>query len=97
MEHSSPELYEMHAVVKGNVQGVGFRATTRDLAMMLGIKGSVRNLGDGSVEIYAQGSKEHLEELIRKLKEDTEPAKIESACIQYFPIENPHADFRIVH
>lgn len=97
MEHSSPELYEMHAIVKGTVQGVGFRATTRDLATMLGIKGTVRNLGDGSVEIYAQGSKEHLEELIRKLKDENEPAQIESACIQYFPIEKPHSDFRIVH
>ena len=97
MEHSSPDLYEMHAIVKGNVQGVGFRATTRDHAMMLGIKGVVRNLGDGSVEIYAQGSKQHLEELIKKLKEEAEPAKIESACIQFFPIENPHGDFRIVH
>ena len=40
-------------VVRGKVQGVGFRAATLRKAMELGIRGSVRNLDDGSVEILA--------------------------------------------
>ena len=40
-------------VVTGKVQGVGFRNATWKKAMELGIRGSVRNLDDGSVEILA--------------------------------------------
>jgi acylphosphatase len=97
MEHSSLDTYEMHVIVKGNVQGIGFRALTRYRALDLGLKGQVRNLPDGTVEIYAQGSKKHLEELIERLKEETMPGQIEEASIEYFPIEQPHDDFRIVH
>jgi acylphosphatase len=97
MEHSSQETYEMHAIVKGHVQGVGFRALTRHHAMNLGVKGTVRNLPDGTVEIYAQGSKKTLEELIANLQSEMSPDAIEQASIEYFPIENQHLDFRIVH
>ena len=43
-------------VVRGKVQAVGFRAATRRKAMELGIRGSVRNLDDGSVEILASAT-----------------------------------------
>ena len=45
-------------VVRGKVQGVGFRAATRRKAMELGIRGAVRNLDDGSVEILASATDE---------------------------------------
>lgn len=97
MEHSAHDAYEMHAIVKGNVQGVGFRAKTHYYAQGLGLKGSVRNLPDGTVEIYAHGTKEYLEQLIEQLKLETEPGQIKEAVIEYFPIENRHEDFRIIH
>ncbi|WP_068467589.1 acylphosphatase [Candidatus Protochlamydia phocaeensis] len=97
MEHSSQEIYEMRAIVKGNVQGVGFRALTRYHALGLGLKGTVRNLSDGTVEIYAQGSKQTLENLINRLKEEMGSNQIEEATLQYFPIEQPHEDFRILY
>lgn len=96
MEHSTHEIYEMHVVVKGKVQGVGFRALTRRHAIVLGIKGTVRNLEDGAVEIYAQGSKQRLEKLIRILKEETAPGQIQEISIDYFPIESPQTGFRIL-
>ena len=43
-------------VVRGKVQGVGFRNATWRKAMELGIRGSVRNLDDGSVEILASAT-----------------------------------------
>ena len=43
-------------VVRGKVQGVGFRNATWRKAMELGISGSVRNLDDGSVEILASAT-----------------------------------------
>lgn len=97
MEHSAHETYEMHAIVKGKVQGFGFRSMTRYYAQNLGLMGTVRNLPDGSVEIHAQGTKEHLEKLIEQLKSDMDPGQIKEAVIDYFPIENPHEDFRIIH
>ena len=36
MEHSSQDIYEMHAIVKGTVQGIGFRALTRYYAAAWG-------------------------------------------------------------
>lgn len=97
MEHSAQDVYEMHAIVKGNVQGVGFRAMTRYYATSMGLTGTVRNLSDGTVEIYAHGSKKRLQELVQQLKEEASPGQIEEVAIDYFPIEHPHEDFRILH
>jgi len=96
MEHSVKEVFEMHAIVKGQVQGVGFRAMTRYYATGLGLTGTVCNLGDGTVEIYAHGSKKKLEELMQKLKEEAFPGSIEENSIEFFPVEKPHEDFRII-
>lgn len=97
MEHSVQDIYEMHAIVKGSVQGVGFRAMTRYYAKGLELTGTVRNLGNGTVEIYAHGSKKRLEELMKKLEEETFSGQIEEVAIEFFPIEIPHEDFRIIH
>lgn len=43
-------------VVRGRVQGVGFRYAAREAASECGVSGWVRNLPDGSVEIVAQGA-----------------------------------------
>ncbi len=51
------------AVVRGQVQGVGFRFTTRRLAAELGLVGWVRNRSDGAVEVWAQGPGDSLARL----------------------------------
>src|SRR5829696_7490436 len=51
-------------VIKGKVQGVFYRATSREKAIELGIKGWVKNTQDGNVEILASGEKENLEKFI---------------------------------
>lgn len=43
-------------VVEGNVQGVGYRVIVRQIARGKGIRGKVKNLDDGSVEIYCEGN-----------------------------------------
>ena len=50
-------------VVKGRVQGVGFRAFVQHAADGLGVRGWARNRDDGSVEVYAVGMPEQLSEL----------------------------------
>lgn len=58
-------MNRVHIFVSGRVQGVFFRAHTRDLAYRLGLAGFVRNLPDGRVEVVAEGPEEKLEELIQ--------------------------------
>jgi acylphosphatase len=50
--------------IEGQVQGVFYRQSTQEKALKLGIKGTVRNCEDDSVEIIATGTKEQLEKLI---------------------------------
>lgn len=57
-------MKRVHIFVSGRVQGVFFRAHTRDLALKLGLRGFVRNLPDGRVEVVAEGPEDRLEELI---------------------------------
>lgn len=57
-----------HAVVDGLVQGVCFRAWTRDLARTLKLTGWVRNLPDGRVEAVAQGPDKALETFADQLE-----------------------------
>jgi acylphosphatase len=49
-----------HYVIKGNVQGVAFRYYTVRNAQNLFIKGTVSNLFNGDVEVYAQGDPENI-------------------------------------
>lgn len=55
-----------HLIIKGIVQGVFFRAFTRDVATRLGLGGWVRNLPDGSVEALLEGDKKSVEQAISK-------------------------------
>ena len=53
-----------HLLISGRVQGVAFRYYTQDIAQGLGIKGWVRNCGDGRVEIVVEGEEDRVKELI---------------------------------
>jgi len=57
-------LMGVHLVVNGRVQGVWFRASTREQALQHGLCGWVKNCPDGTVEIHAEGEKEALEHFI---------------------------------
>lgn len=72
------ETVELHAIVTGQVQGVGFRYVTQKIAKRLGLSGTVRNLPNGTVEIYAQGKKESLEQLKKELHQYFHPSSIAS-------------------
>jgi acylphosphatase len=55
---------KVRAIVSGRVQGVWYRAHTRDKARELGLHGYVRNLADGNVEIVALGDESAVDALI---------------------------------
>jgi len=57
------------AIVRGRVQGVGYRAWTEQQAKSLGLEGWVRNRRDGTVEAQIVGSDASIDALLRRLRE----------------------------
>jgi acylphosphatase len=68
----------LHALVRGRVQGVGFRWFVREQARELGVRGWVRNRGDGSVEVEAEGDLGSLEQLRQLLWKGPAGARVSS-------------------
>ena len=67
--------------VIGKVQGVWFRAGTRNRARELGVTGTVSNQPDGSVFIEAKGNEEQLKQLINWCKTGTPHARVDELKI----------------
>jgi acylphosphatase len=67
---------QIRILIKGRVQGVYYRNYTQEFALNLGIKGKVRNLKNGDVEIFAQGAKEQLDSLINWTKKGSPLSKV---------------------
>src|SRR6201987_4953949 len=65
-------------VVRGRVQGVGFRWFVEREAHILGIAGWVRNNHDGSVEVLAQGTREQLSGLHSRLRDGPRAARVDT-------------------
>jgi acylphosphatase len=65
-------------VVRGRVQGVGFRWFVEREAVLLGVAGWVRNLPDGGVEVLAQGNIHQLAGLRSRLREGPRAARVDS-------------------
>jgi acylphosphatase len=85
----------IHALISGRVQGVYFRANTKKTADNLGVKGWVRNLPDGKVEVIAEGDKDKINSLIKFLKTGPERAKVDDLDIKNQDFEGEFEDFRI--
>ncbi|MGL5089252.1 MAG: acylphosphatase [Cetobacterium sp.] len=66
-----------HFIIKGRVQGVGYRITTQLNAQRFGIKGSVSNLLNGDVEIFAQGDEIIIKNFKKYLKIGSTMSKVE--------------------
>ena len=85
---SGVEHIRAHVLIAGRVQGVYYRASTRDQAIALGLCGWVRNLRDGRVEAVFEGPKDAVDQMIRwchqgppaavskRLRWTTEPYKV---------------------
>ncbi|MFC5740602.1 acylphosphatase [Dyella tabacisoli] len=76
-------------IVSGRVQGVFYRASTREQALELGLTGHAKNLADGSVEVLACGSGQAIEALERWLWHGPPAAKVEAVSQEYVQMPPP--------
>ena len=70
----------VYIIIRGRVQGVGFRYFTKQRAGAYNLIGFVRNLIDGNVEVVAKGPQKSLDNLIIDLKSGP-PGSVVSACV----------------
>jgi len=73
--------------IEGQVQGVFFRQTTQEKAKDLGLKGSVKNCDDDSVEIIATGPKEQLDKLVAWCWEGPAKANVINVTTQQLSLQ----------
>jgi acylphosphatase len=71
------------AVVTGRVQGVGFRYYAQEHAAGLGLRGYVRNCGDGSVEIHAEGGLEDLKTFLLRLEKGPGHSRVDNLTFNW--------------
>jgi acylphosphatase len=77
-------------VISGKVQGVSFRACMRDMALSYGVKGWVRNRGDGAVEALVQGEDARVAGLLdwaRVGPPGAEVTSVEKHALEEFPTQ----------
>jgi len=83
-------------IIKGSVQGVFFRNFVKEEADKLSVKGFIRNLENGEIEIFAEGEIENIDKLSNICKIGPKHAKIKSIIIKESPFQD-FKEFKILH
>jgi acylphosphatase len=86
----------IRALIEGKVQGVFYRANAKKEASALGLKGFIRNLNNGSVELEAEGEETKLEDLLRWCKHGPPGAKVTNVLISWISPNHGEKSFEIV-
>ncbi|MBI5476303.1 MAG: acylphosphatase [Ignavibacteriales bacterium] len=85
----------LHIVVKGMVQGVGFRYFVYKNAVQLGLHGYARNLADGNVEIELNGDRSLIEEMIKIVRVGPRSANVTDVQIEWIEETRNYKSFEI--
>ena len=72
-----------HVFITGRVQGVFYRATTRDTARKHGVDGWVKNLDDGRVEAVFEGDRDAVEAMVAWCHEGSPSASVDDVSVTY--------------
>lgn len=91
------EQGRLHVLIEGRVQGVFFRAHTRDEARARGLKGWVRNLPDGRVEALLEGDKTALTGMLAWCHQGPRFAYVDKVQFEWQPYQGDLTEFRIVY
>ena len=74
-------MRRVHVVVRGDVQGVGYRYTLRMVARDAGVAGWVRNRRDGTVEAELEGDDDEIDEVLAWMSEGPPGARVAEATV----------------
>lgn len=92
----SDDVRRVKVTVSGRVQGVFFRASTRDVATDLGLSGKVRNLPDGRVEAVFQGPADAVDEAVAFCRQGPPQAQVDDVEIADLePVPEPTGTFQV--
>lgn len=94
---AGPEQSErLTAIVHGDVQGVGYRFFVQRQAAALGLRGYVRNLRDGTVEVVAEGPRPALEQLVAALRRGPSAAEVTTVDVTWSAAVGAFSNFRVL-
>ena len=85
----------IHLLIKGEVQGVFYRATAKKVADKLGLTGWIKNTKDGHVEAVVTGGQQQLDEFINWCKKGPEKAEVEDVIVTQEQ-ETSFNDFEVI-
>jgi len=85
-----------HLIIKGHVQGVWFRASTKQQAERHGLVGWVKNTRDGAVEAVVEGEKQRVDDLIHWCHEGPPLSTVETVHVEYQKFNNEFSSFDII-
>jgi len=91
------ELARAQVLISGRVQGVFYRAYTRDQARARGLTGWVRNLPDGRVAAIFEGRREVIEDMLNWCRQGPAYAAVDGVDAVWQPFQGEFSDFRIVY
>ena len=96
MTDNSKAIAALKAVISGRVQGVYFRVFVERQATNLQLCGYVQNRRDLSVEVYAEGPREKLEQLIECMRKGPPGARVENIDINWSENQGKYHNFNII-
>jgi len=88
-------LRARHYLVRGRVQGVGYRYFALEAAERLLVKGYVRNLVSGDVEVHAEADEAALEAFKRELEQGPRMARVHEVVESDLPVSGSYSSFLI--
>ncbi len=86
----------VHLVLRGKVQGVGFRFFAREQASRCGVAGWVKNLHDGAIEVYAEGEETMLDDFVEQMEKGPRFGHVTNVEKEYGAVSGDYTDFTIV-
>jgi acylphosphatase len=86
-----------HVYIRGRVQGVFFRASTRDKARAFGVNGWVKNCLDGRVEAAFEGEKDAIDAMVRWCRKGPNGAFVEHIDVCWEEYTGEFEEFSVVY
>jgi acylphosphatase len=89
------DMQRLEAIVRGYVQGVGFRAFVQRQARAIGLTGWVRNTADGDVQVVAEGSRSDLIAFADRLRDGPSEAEVQDVELIWQPYSGAFTNFEV--